>query len=170
MITKKTSNEDRTVGVPISTMAVEKWTPLPFPLAPPNLVLQRHLDESRQSLGYQVACIEETFSDELWAAMEARGLTQSQFADKADVSKQFLTKIFRGGNCTIETIVKLAYALDYHVNLHLTPNDVGCSWIHGISTGGEQFKGRNLVFWAGMKYDPIELGEGVQNAIVAIES
>ncbi|HEY3857679.1 MAG TPA: helix-turn-helix transcriptional regulator [Verrucomicrobiae bacterium] len=97
-----------------------------------SVALQRRLADTRLTLGYQTAYFKETFSDELWQAMEHRGLTQADFAEKASVPKQFLTKVFRGGNCTCDTIVKLAYALNYKAHIHLTPNDVGCEWIHRI--------------------------------------
>jgi len=104
-------------------------------LAPPveqSVRLNQRLDRTRQTYGYRAALFKETFSDELWQAMEHRGLNQAQFAAKADVPKQFLTKVFKGGNCTIDTIVKLAHALDYKADIHLTPNDFGCGWIHCI--------------------------------------
>jgi hypothetical protein len=95
-----------------------------------NSALQNRLANSRKTLGYKTAYFKETFSDELWQAMENRGLSQSGFADRAQVRKQFLTKIFRGGNCTCDTIVKLADALDYTAQIHLAPNEVKCSWFH----------------------------------------
>jgi Helix-turn-helix len=95
--------------------------------------LENSLERARKSLQYHVAYAQETYSDELWQAMEHRDLNQVEFAKKAGVPKQFLTKIFHGGNCTIETMVKLAFAINYKVNIHLTPNEVGCSWMHCIN-------------------------------------
>jgi DNA-binding phage protein len=94
--------------------------------------LEEKLKKTRQKLPYHQAYFKETFSDELWQAMEYRSLNQSQFAEHADVTKQFLTKVFRGGNCTSDTIVKLAFALNFTAHIHLTPNDVGCEWIHQV--------------------------------------
>jgi len=94
--------------------------------------LEEKLNKTRQTLAYQTAYFKETFSDELWQAMEHRKLNQAQFAERADVSKQFLTKVFKGGNCTMETVVKLASALNFQAHIHLTPNEVGCKWIHAI--------------------------------------
>jgi hypothetical protein len=95
-----------------------------------SLKLDKKLESARLTLGYQASYFRETFSDELWQAMDHRGLNQADFAEKASVPKQFLTKVFRGGNCTMDTIVKLAFALNYRAHIHLTPNDVACEWIH----------------------------------------
>jgi transcriptional regulator with XRE-family HTH domain len=94
--------------------------------------LKKTLDAERKALPYQIAEAQECYSDELYQAMESRNLSQVEFANKAQVSKQFITKVFHGGNCTIETLVKLAFALDYKLNIHLTPNEVGCAWLHHI--------------------------------------
>lgn len=86
-----------------------------------NLALEGKLDRARKSLPYKIEYTQGAFADDLWQAMEHRRLNQVEFAEKAGVAKQFLTKIFRGGNCTIETMVKLAFALDYKLSIHLSP-------------------------------------------------
>jgi len=95
-----------------------------------NLRLEKKLEKLRQTLPYKIEYAKDVFSDEIWQAMEIRMLSQVQFARKAKVSKQFLTKIFKGENCTIETMVRLAFALNYKLNIHLTPNEVDCGWVH----------------------------------------
>lgn len=95
-----------------------------------NLALQGKLNQARKSLPYHIEYFQGNYADELWQAMENRGLNQVQFAERAGVTKQFLTKVFRGENCTGATMVKLAFALNYKVNIHLTPNEVGCAWWH----------------------------------------
>lgn len=121
----------------------------------------------RQTLGYQIAYFKETFSDELWQAMEHRGLNQAQFAEKADVPKQFLTKVFKGGNCTIDTIVKLAHALNYRAHIHLTPNDLACEWVNRIP---QNFQRQRMELWVGTAYTNIsDVDNEVQNAIVTIK-
>jgi hypothetical protein len=47
----------------------------------------------------------------------------------------------------METIVKLSYALDYTAHIHLTPNDVGCKWMHWVPTSPKL--NYNEVFWSG---------------------
>jgi transcriptional regulator with XRE-family HTH domain len=94
-----------------------------------NESLSDKLDRARSTAAYQAEYLKETFSDELWRAMEFRKLTQVEFAEKANVSKQFLTRVFRGSNCTSETMAKLSHALEYKIHLHLTPNEWECNWI-----------------------------------------
>lgn len=97
--------------------------------------LQRRLESARQTAAYQLEAAIHTFSDELWEAMEARGLSQADLARKAGVSRQFLTKVFRGdNNFTLETMVKLAFAVGHKVNVHLSPAEVECEWQHFFKT------------------------------------
>ena len=97
-----------------------------------NLILEGKLNQTRKSLPYQIEYFQGNYADELWQAMEHRGLNQVKFAEQAGVTKQFLTKVFRGGNFTGATMVKLAFALNYKVHVHLTPNEVGCAWMHSM--------------------------------------
>ena len=64
------------------------------------------------------------FSLELSRLMDKRGLTKKEFAEKIDSSQAYVTKVFRGNaNFTIETMVKLARALDGNLSLHITPKE-----------------------------------------------
>lgn len=120
-----------------------------------SAALQKTLEDERKTLPYQIAEAQEFYSDELWQAMENRNLSQVEFANKAQVSKQFITKVFHGGNCTIATLVKLAFALDYKLNIHLTPNEVGCAWLHHIDgVVPRQTKHINNI-WAESGYKPM---------------
>jgi transcriptional regulator with XRE-family HTH domain len=117
--------------------------------------LEKRLERLRKQLPYQFEYVKETFSDELWEAMEYRDISQAQFARKAKVPKQFLTKVFRGGNCTIETMVRLAFALNYKLNIHLTPNEMGCAWIHAIPESTPRPPDKFLNLWFETGYQPI---------------
>lgn len=130
----------------------------PFPPIEQSPALQRRLEATRKSLGYQTAYFRETFSDELWQAMEHRGLTQAEFAEKANVPKQFLTKVFKGGNCTSDTIVKLAHALNYKAHVHLTPNDIECEWIHCVPQNVFKYQSQlqsYVHYWVGAEYKEV---------------
>lgn len=119
-----------------------------------DLNRERKLDLLRKSLPYQIEKAQGIFADELWQAMDHRELNQVQFAEKAAVTKQFLTKIFRGGNCTIETMVKLAFALDYKVSIHLTPVGIGCAWMHCITETSPRPPERFINLWTESGYKP----------------
>jgi len=98
-----------------------------------SLPLQKQLEAARRTIAYRAEYAKESFSDELWQAMEHRGLNQVQLAAKAGVTKQFLTRVFRGSNCTLETMVKLSEALGYHLNIHLTADEYESSCVHDMS-------------------------------------
>jgi hypothetical protein len=120
-----------------------------------NLALEKRLADTRKTLGYQIAYVQTAYADELWQAMEHRELNQVQLADQAEVSKQFLTKVFRGGNCTIETMVKLAYAANYKVSVHLTPNEIGCAWMHCVTESSPRPPELFIDLWTEMGYRPM---------------
>jgi transcriptional regulator with XRE-family HTH domain len=74
------------------------------------------------------------FSVELSRLMDKRGITKKEFAEKIDSSKAYVTKVFRGNaNFTIETMVKLARALDGNISLHITPKEESTpNWYRAI--------------------------------------
>ena len=133
--------------------------------------LEKRLERIRKRLPYQTEYVKETFSDELWQAMEHRNLAQVAFAKQAKVPKQFLTRVFRGGNCTIETMVRLAFALNYKVNIHLTPNEVGCWWMHWLPEPTPRPPERFFKLWSESGYEPVEsLRREVMHDTVALAS
>jgi transcriptional regulator with XRE-family HTH domain len=136
-----------------------------------NLTLQGKLEKLRKTLPYKIEYAKDTFSDELWQAMQIRGLSQVRFAKKAKVSKQFLTKIFKGENCTIETMVRLADALNYKLNIHLTPVDVSCEWIHWSPQSFPRVSDNNVWFCFNTRYKPVTKTEkALETAYAAIPS
>lgn len=122
-----------------------------------NSALADRLERIRKGLPYQIEQAQGFYADELWQAMEHRGLSQVEFAEKAGVPKQFLTRVFRGGNCTVETMVKLAFALDYKVSIHLAPNEVGCAWIHCIDEFAPRPADRYWDLWNQPGYKTAEI-------------
>jgi transcriptional regulator with XRE-family HTH domain len=128
--------------------------------------MELKLAKARASLGYQTEEAKGKFADELWEAMEHRGLSQVDFAAQAGVTKQFLTKIFKGGNCTIETMVKLAFALKYKFHVHLSPVEVDCDWIHEITAGNTRPPERFLQLWTEQGYQSQKTLKKEQSATV----
>lgn len=124
---------------------------MPIPVVT-SLPLQTQLEAARQTIPYLVEYAKESFSDELWQAMEQRGLNQVQFAAKAGVSKQFLTRVFHGSNCTLETMVRLSMALGHHLHVHLTPAEYECDWIHYMPEQPARPDQPNARLWAASDY------------------
>lgn len=138
-----------------------------------NLKAENRLARLHATLPYQAEYLKGTFADELWQAMEHRHVNQVQFANKANVTKQFLTKVFRGGNCTLETIAKLSFALNYKCHIHLTPNEVGCGWIHGwLSDDAKNPRPPERFFklWSESGYEDIQYLETETDATVTSPS
>lgn len=129
---------------------------MPLPIEK-NSDLDASLSEARKDLQYQIEYAKESFSDELWQAMEQRELNQVQFAEKAGVPKQFLTKIFRGSNCTIETMAKLAHALNYRLSIHIAPQEYECSWMHFLPEEPVQAPSPYATRWMDPNYDIVNL-------------
>lgn len=128
------------------------WVPT---ATPKSSAFEKRLEKLRKRLPYQVECLKEGFSDDLWQAMEHRGLTQAQFARRAKMPRQYLTKVFRGGNCTIETMARLAFALKYRVHIHLAPDEAGCAWIHAIPQSAPRPREQFSKLWSELNYTPI---------------
>jgi transcriptional regulator with XRE-family HTH domain len=86
-------------------------------------------DRVRASIEYQAETLSQTFADQLWNAVSAQKIRQAEVARRAHVSRQFLTRVFKGDqNLTLKTIAKLANAADQRVYLHLAPADIECEW------------------------------------------
>jgi transcriptional regulator with XRE-family HTH domain len=62
------------------------------------------------------------FSIALNHFFDRSGKTQKELADKLNTSPAYITKVFRGdANFTIETMVKLARAVDGQLNIDIVP-------------------------------------------------
>jgi transcriptional regulator with XRE-family HTH domain len=62
------------------------------------------------------------FSEEMGKAMEARGITNAELARRLGVSRAYITRIFHlNFNPTIETMLKIAIALNADLTIQLKP-------------------------------------------------
>lgn len=79
---------------------------------------------------YWVECLKLAFSEDVGRLMEKRGMNQSDLARRLDTSRAYVTRLFRGNfNPTVETLVKVAMALDARVALHLHPHMSDTAWL-----------------------------------------
>ncbi|MDT4331077.1 helix-turn-helix domain-containing protein [Methylomonas sp. MS20] len=82
-----------------------------------KLVLQAKLRDS-----YWVEKAKLDFSIALNQFFERSGKTQKELASKLNTSPAYITKVFRGdANFTIETMVKLARAVDGQLHIDIAP-------------------------------------------------
>src|SRR5262245_61017516 len=69
------------------------------------------------------------FADELVRRMELCNLSRSDLAKKLNVSPAYITKVLRGnGNFTVQSLVKLAKAVDSVIRVHLAPRGSYTLW------------------------------------------
>jgi transcriptional regulator with XRE-family HTH domain len=76
------------------------------------------------------------FSRELHARMEAMGVTHRELAKRMGTSRPYVTKLLSGGNFTLQTMVKLAMALDAVVRVRLEDRGKRAEQLPNPSTVG----------------------------------
>lgn len=78
---------------------------------------------------YQAEKLAVAFLAELNVQMHSKQVSNAELARRMDVSPAYITKIFRGpSNLSIETLAKLAVALDCVVHLHLAKAAATVRW------------------------------------------
>jgi transcriptional regulator with XRE-family HTH domain len=63
------------------------------------------------------------FTRDLHARLERTGITHTELAARMGTSRPYVTKLLSGGNFTLETMVKLAMALDGVVRIQIEDRD-----------------------------------------------
>jgi transcriptional regulator with XRE-family HTH domain len=59
------------------------------------------------------------FTNDLHARMQALNISQGDLARRMGTSRPYITKLLSGGNFTLQTMVRLAMALDAVVRVHI---------------------------------------------------
>ncbi len=89
--------------------------------------------KQRNSYWFETAKLE--FSVELNRMFKRSGITQAELAHKIDSSPAYVTKVFRGDtNFTIETMVKLASAVDGELHILITPKNITAKWFNELTS------------------------------------
>lgn len=87
------------------------------------------LANAKQQDSYWVEKAKLDFSIALNRLFEKAGLSQKQLAEKLGTSPAYITKVFRGdANFTIETMTKLAHAVDGQLHIHIAPKHANTHW------------------------------------------
>jgi len=80
--------------------------------------------EAKKREGYWVEHAKSRFAVTVDWLLDFRGLKKKDLADRLGVSRPYISKILRGdANLTIETIGRLAYALDAEATINLRPKE-----------------------------------------------
>lgn len=82
-------------------------------------------DNLEQDPEFVAGLLKIEFTDELSIAMESKGLSKADLADRVGCSKAYITKVLRGTtNFTLETMAKLAMAVDHKIHFEMLPAKV----------------------------------------------
>ena len=63
------------------------------------------------------------FTRDLHARLQRKGLSHADVAVRMGTSRPYVTRLLNGGNFTLETMVKLAMALDGVIRVHIADRD-----------------------------------------------
>jgi transcriptional regulator with XRE-family HTH domain len=86
---------------------------------------------AEQRTGYWVELAKLEFTEEMLARMKAAGLTKSQLATTLGAKPAFVTRLASGhNNFTLETMVRIALALNCEFRSHLQPAGTKTCWIN----------------------------------------
>jgi transcriptional regulator with XRE-family HTH domain len=97
------------------------------------------IETAKQKNSYWVETAKLDFSFELNRMFKRSGMTQAELATKIDSSPAYITKVFRGDtNFTIETMVKLARAVDGELHIQITPINQNKRWLNELSSFGSE--------------------------------
>lgn len=90
---------------------------------------------AQQSLTYHVEGAILEFTEDMVMQMEKQGVSRSELARRIDSSPAYITKILRGTtNFTLESMVKIARALNCTYRNHLEPEGCESQWIDVVRT------------------------------------
>lgn len=81
--------------------------------------LAQALESSEEDVDYWKDIAITDFTRDLHARMQELGVTQGELARRMGTSRPYVTKLLSGSNFTLETMVKLAMALDSVVRVRL---------------------------------------------------
>lgn len=88
------------------------------------------LARSRDTLDYKIESARVDFTEEALEIMARQGIGKADLARKLGVSKPYVTKLLGGGaNLTLESMVRLAEALDCRLSTHLTEAGFSPQWL-----------------------------------------
>jgi len=81
------------------------------------------IEEAQASVPYWRDIAISDFTRDLQARLERTGITHTELAARMGTSRPYVTKLLSGGNFTLETMVKLAMALDGVVRIQIEDRD-----------------------------------------------
>jgi hypothetical protein len=108
---------------------------------------------AEERTGYWVELAKLEFTEEMLARMKSLGTKKSQLATTLGAKPAFVTRLVSGhNNFTLETMVRVARALDCEFRCHLQPAGTKACWIDVL----KDEPGRPRAAWTPEKFRVIE--------------
>ena len=86
--------------------------------------------QAEERLDYFVEGAKNEFTEKIVARMRDLGISKSELAERLDAERSFVTRLLSGNNnFTIETMVRIARALDCGFRSHLEPDECDTVWV-----------------------------------------
>ncbi len=99
---------------------------------------QKELQKSRKHLAYYEEGLRVETAARILDAMENRSVSRSELARRLEVSPAYITKILRGNaNLSLESLAKLAFALDLKWEMILMPKNASISLLSWTDESGK---------------------------------
>lgn len=86
------------------------------------VIIERHkafIEQIETNPEHAVTCAQDDIADEIFAMMEAKNVSRAELARRMGVSRMTVTKMLRGQNLTIRTMVRVGKALGYKLRSNL---------------------------------------------------
>lgn len=104
--------------------------------------------ERKSGLGYWVESAKQDFMISMNEKMKSKKITKVQLADSISCTPAYISKVMKGDvNFTIETMVKIAMALDSKLCIHLAQHNEDIQWF-GIVTNTNRHVAEEKNQWA----------------------
>lgn len=99
-------------------------------------------------LNYAVESAKQDFMMAISMAMKSKEITKAELADSISCSPAYISKILKGDeNFTIETMVKIARALNTKLCIHLAENHENIQWFGVVTRNATQETEHTRRFW-----------------------
>jgi plasmid maintenance system antidote protein VapI len=86
------------------------------------------IEEAQDTVPYWRDIASTDFTRDLHERMRRMGITHAELARRMGTSRPYVTKLLEGSNFTLETMVKLAMALDGVLRVHIADRDALTHW------------------------------------------
>ena len=86
------------------------------------------IEQAQQTPEYWRDIASTDFTRDLHKRMKEQGITHAELARRMGTSRPYVTKLLEGSNFTLETMVKLAMALDGVLRVHIADRDALTHW------------------------------------------